>query len=87
MKVASTSKGTKPVTKHENVHCDWFILPLLLPTPIMWFSLDHKLIVSDGVVSGVGKNGHKRSYDSNYDADSDSVASENIKLFGVVIYR
>ena len=55
MKVASRSKGTKPITKHENVHCDWFILPLLLPTPIMWFSLDHKLIVSDGVLSEVGK--------------------------------
>ena len=24
-----------------NVHCDWFILPLLLPTPKIWFSLDH----------------------------------------------
>ena len=31
-------------------------LPLLLPTPIIWFSLDHKRNVSDGVVSGVGRN-------------------------------
>ena len=32
--------------------------PLLLPTPTIWFSLDHKRNVSDGVVSGVGKNGN-----------------------------
>ena len=25
------------------MHCHWFILPLLLPTPIIWFSLDRKL--------------------------------------------
>ena len=24
------------------MHCDWFILPLLLPTPTIWFSLDRK---------------------------------------------
>ena len=35
------------------MHCDWFILPLLLPTPTIRFSLDHKRNVSDGVVSGV----------------------------------
>ena len=29
-------------TKRGNVHCDWFILLLLLPTPAIWFSLDHK---------------------------------------------
>ena len=29
------------------------ILPLLLPTPAIWFSLDHKQNVSDGVVSGI----------------------------------
>ena len=38
------------------MHCDWFILPLLLPTPTIWFSLDHKRNVTDGVVSGVGRN-------------------------------
>ena len=43
-------------------HCDWFILPLLLPTPTIWFSLDHKLYASD------------------YNSDSDSVASENKPL-------
>ena len=40
--VASRSRRTKPITKRENVHCDWFILPLLLPTPTIWFSLDRK---------------------------------------------
>ena len=46
--------------------CDWFIPSFLLPTPTIWFSLDHKRNVSDGVVSGVGRNGN--------DSDSDSVA-------------
>ena len=49
---------TKPITKCGNVHCDWFILPLLFPTPTIWFSLDHKRKVSDGVVSGVVRNGN-----------------------------
>ena len=41
--VACRSGKTKPIrTKRGNVHCDWFILPLLLPTPTIWFSLDHK---------------------------------------------
>ena len=56
--VGSRSRRTKPITKRGNVHCDWFILPLLLPTPTIWFSLDHKRNVSDGVVSGVGRNGN-----------------------------
>ena len=59
-------------------HCDWFILPLLLPTPTIWFSLDHKRNVGDGIVSGIGtlfSLDHKL-YDSDYDSDSDSVASE-----------
>ena len=67
--VGSRSGRTKPITKRGNVHCDWFILPLLLPTPTIWFSLDHKQNVSDGVVSGVGRK-WKRSDSS----DSDSVA-------------
>ena len=46
-------RTTKPIAKSGNVHCDWFILPLLLPTPTIRFSLDHKRNVSDGVVSGV----------------------------------
>ena len=55
--VGSRSGRTKPITKRVNVHCDWFIVPLLLPTLTIWFSLDHKRNVSDGVVSGVGRNG------------------------------
>ena len=34
------------------------VLTLLLPTPTIWFSQDHKRNVSDGVVSGVEKNGN-----------------------------
>ena len=40
--VASSNRRTKPITKHGHVHCDWFILPLLLPTLTICFSLDHK---------------------------------------------
>ena len=43
------SRRTKQITKCGNMHCDWFILPLLLPTLTIWFSLDHKRNVSDGV--------------------------------------
>ena len=53
------------------------VLPLLLPTPIIWFSLDHKRNVSEGAVNGIGtlfSLDHKL-YASDY--DSDSVASEN----------
>ena len=39
-------------------HCDWFILPLVLPTPTIWFSLDHKQNVSDDVVSEIRRNGN-----------------------------
>ena len=51
------------------MHCDWLILPLLLPTPTIWFSLDHKRNVSDGVVSGVGRKWKRSDF-----SDSDSVA-------------
>ena len=52
-------------------------LPLLLPTPTIWFSLDHKQNVSDGVVSGIRalfSLDHKL-YVSNF--DSDPVTNEN----------
>ena len=49
------------------MHCDRFILPLLLPTPTIWFSLDHKPKVSDGVVSGVGR---KWKRPDSFDSDS-----------------
>ena len=49
------------------MHCDWFILLLLLPTPTIWFSLDHKRNVSDGVISGVGRKWkHTDSSDSDF---------------------
>ena len=43
------SGRTKQITKCGNMHCDWFILPLLLPTLTIWFSLDHKRNISDRV--------------------------------------
>ena len=56
--VGSRRGRTKRITKRVNVHCDWFIHPLLLPTPLIWFSLVHKRDVSEGVVNGVGRNGN-----------------------------
>ena len=47
-------KLNQSITKRGNMHCDWFFVPLLLPTPTIWFSLDYKRNVSDGVVSGIG---------------------------------
>ena len=52
------------------------VLLLLLPTPTIWCSLDHKRNVSDGIVIGIGtlfSLDHKL-YASDY--DSDSVAIE-----------
>ena len=56
------------------------VLPLLLPTPTLWFSLDHKQNVSDGVVSGIRRlfSLDHKLYASDY--DSDSIASENQPL-------
>ena len=51
------------------LHCDWFILPLLLPTLTIWFSLGHERNVSVGVASGVG-----RKWNRSDSSDSDSVA-------------
>ena len=55
------------------------VLLLLLPTPTIWFSLDHKRDVSDGVVIGTLFSLDHKLYASDYDSDSDSdsVASEN----------
>ena len=49
------------------MHCDWFILPLLLPTPTIWFSLDRKR--RNLIITGVGRKWKR--FDS---SDSDSVA-------------
>ena len=67
--VGSRCRRTKLITTRGKLHCDWLILPLLLPTTTIWFSLDHKRNVSDGVARGVGRK-WKRSDSS----DSDSVA-------------
>ena len=87
--VGSRSRRTKPITKRGNVHCDWFILPLLLPTPTIWFSLDHKRNVSDGVVSGIGTllSLHHKLYASDYDSDFDSVASETSSFIDATVFR
>ena len=55
------------------------VLLLLLLTTTIWFSLDHKRNVSDGVVSGIGKllSLDHKPYASDYGSDLDSVASEN----------
>ena len=59
-----------------------FVFLLLLPTPTIWFSLDHKQNVSDGVVSGIGTlfSLNHGLCASDYDSDSDFVASENLGL-------
>ena len=55
------------------------VLPLLLPTPTIWFLLDHKRNVSDGVVSRIRTlfSLHHKLYASDYNSDSGSVTSEN----------
>ena len=35
-------RKNQPIAKSGIEHCHWFILPLLLATPTMQFSLDHK---------------------------------------------
>ena len=54
----------------------------------IWFSLDHKRNVSGGVVSRIGTlfSLNHKFYASDYDSDSDSVASENQPLV-VVEFR
>ena len=56
------------------MHCDWFIHLLLLPTPTIWFSLDHKWNLSDRVISGVGRtkfvNGNVLILLTCFDSDS-----------------
>ena len=58
LKNAIRKEKTKPITKRGNVPGDWFIFLLLLPTPTIWFSPDHKQNVSDRVISGVRRNGN-----------------------------
>ena len=42
VRVASSSRRTKAITKRGNVHMIGWIYPLLLVTPTIWFSLDRK---------------------------------------------
>ena len=88
--VACRSGKTKPIrTKRGNVHCDWFILPLLLPTPTIWFSLDHKRneateseenanvpTLRTPIPSSLWLHIFSQGHKRSYDSDSDSVASE-----------
>ena len=55
------------------------VLLLLLPTPTIWFSLDHEQNISDRIMSGIRTlfSLDYKLYAYNYDSDSDSVASEN----------
>ena len=55
------------------------VLPLLLPTPTICFSLDHERNVSDGFLGGIGllfSLDHKLLA-SDYDSESDSLAGTN----------
>ena len=50
------SAEVEGLTNH-NAHprlCDWLVLLLLLRTPTIWFSLDHKQNVNNGIVSEIG---------------------------------
>ena len=65
------------------------VLLLLLPTPTIWFSLDHEQNISDRIMSSIRtlfSLDHKL-YASDYDSDSDSVAGENQPLAHIVLIR
>ena len=58
------------------------VLPFLLPTTTIWFSLDHKWNVSDGVVSGIGRlfSLDHELYASGYDSNpSASLVKTSLK--------
>ena len=61
----------------------WFViglvLLLLLPTQTIWFSLHHKRNVSKRIISRIWTlfSPNHKLYPSDYNSDSDSVASEN----------
>ena len=58
------------------------VLLLLLLTLTIWFSLDQKQNLSDGVIRGIGTlfSLEHKLYASNYNSDSDSDTSENQPL-------
>ena len=63
------------------------VLLLLFLTLTIWFSLDHKRNVSNGVISGIGTlfSPDHNLYSSDYDSNSDSVTSENQPLNHCII--
>ena len=90
--MASRSTKTKPIKKHGNVHCKWFIIPLLFPTPTVWFLLhrkrrSHKQNRKKMETFWFSRLRLRRSCHSAYDSDSDSgfVASENQPLIGLLL--
>ena len=61
------------------MHCDWIILPLLLLT--VWFSLDHKQNISDGVLKWSWKKFKRFDY-----SDSDSIALMTLLTTFTIFY-
>ena len=84
--VTCRSARTKPITKHGNVHCDWFSIPFLFPNPMIWFSLDddHERNISDRNVSRktfwIFWPWFSWAYDSVYDYDSLTSENQPLKL-------
>ena len=67
--VASSSKWkNKPMIMFDSGPCDWFVLPLLLPTPTTQFSLDHK------------RRSRKRNRNRKKWKRSDSSESDSVEL-------
>ena len=79
----------KAITMHVPTLCDWFSTPASasdsssiffnLDRSTIWFSLDHKRNVSDGVIGGIGTlfSPDNTLYASENDSDYNSVPSEN----------
>ena len=57
-RLSESEAEAKELNQSQCVHCDCFILPPLLLTPTIWFSLNQKRNLNNGVVSGVGRNGN-----------------------------
>ena len=63
---SSTLLITTPTPSLVNTSLDWFILPLLLPTPTIWFSLDR---ISNGIISGVGRKWKRSDSSESYSVE------------------
>ena len=71
-------RKNQPIARPGIEHCNWFILPLLLATPTMQFSLDHKRRShKQNQCSATVGLIFSRSNASDYDFNYDSVANEN----------